>query len=121
MVPPVAELDVEVGDAVPGRSHECVEFRRDLRMGGQILPERPPEHLPVSRLAGADVVEQCPPGMGHPATDAVEVQEWHCREFIGGSVAGEPPGRFLREHPLGDEVAENSMQGVAISAALLPS
>ena len=75
VVPPVAELDVEVGDAVPGRSHERVELRRDLRVGGQVLPEGSPEHLLVGRLAGADVVEQGPPGMGHPAADAVEIEE----------------------------------------------
>ena len=72
---PLAELDVEVGDAMSGRSHEGVEFRRDLRVGGQVLPEGPPEHLLVGRLAGADVVEQRPPGMGHPAADALEIEE----------------------------------------------
>jgi hypothetical protein len=43
--PAVAELDVVVGDAVPGRAHERVELRPDRRVGGQVLPEGPAEDL----------------------------------------------------------------------------
>ena len=46
-VPAVAELDVVVGDAVPGRSHERVELRPDRRVDGQVLPEGPAEDLLV--------------------------------------------------------------------------
>ena len=85
-------------------------------MDGQVLPEGLPEHLLVGRLAGADVVEQRPPGMGHPAADAVEIEERRLREPFGGAVDCEPSGRFLGEHALGDEVTEDGMEGVAVAA-----
>ena len=116
VVPPARELDVEVGDAVPGRPDELVEFSRDLRMGGQVCPERPPEHLLVGRLAGADVVEQRPPGTGHPAADALKIEEAPVCELLRGLVAGEPAGRFLGEHSLGDQVTEDGVQGVTVAA-----
>ena len=99
-VPPADELDVEIRHAVPGGSHERVEVRRDLRVLGEILPERPPEHLLVGRLAGADVVEQCPPGVGHPAADALEIEEAPRSELLGGPVAAEAPGACCRNTPL---------------------
>ena len=54
--------------------------------------------------------------MGHPAADAIEIEEPDLRESFGGPVTGEPPGRLLGEHSLGDEVAKNGMQGVAVAA-----
>ena len=98
--PAVAELDVEVGDAVPGRSHERVEFRRDRRVGGQVLPEGLAEHLLVGGLAGADVVEQRPPGVGHPAADAVEIEERPSRELFGGRLQANRPGDSSVKTPL---------------------
>ncbi len=115
VVPAAAEFDVEVGDAMSSRSHERVEFRRDRRMGGQVLPEWQPEHLLVGRLARADVVEQRPPGMSHPSADAIEVQEACPDKLVGGPVAGEPAGRFLGEHSSGDEMTEDGMEGVAVT------
>ena len=115
--PPTGELDVEVRRAVPGRSHERVEVRRDLRVRGEILPERPAEHLLVGGLAGADVVEQRAPGMGHPAADALEIEEApRIGELLGCVVAGEPSRCWLPEHAVGDQVAQDGVQGIAVAA-----
>ena len=116
-VPPAGELDVVVRHAVPGGPHERVEVRRDVRVRGEILPERPPEQLLVGWPAGADVVEQRPPRVGHPAADALEIEEApRVGELLGGVVAVEMPGGLLLEDALGDQVAQHGVQGIAIAA-----
>jgi hypothetical protein len=115
-IPAAAELDVVVGDTMSGRSHQRVEFGRDPRVRGQVLPERPAEHPLVGRLAGADVVQQRAPGMRHPPADAVQVDEAaRGRELPGRLVAREPAGRVLREDPAGNEMAEYGVQGIAVA------
>ena len=58
--------------------------------------------------------------MGHPAADALQVEEPSgVRELLGGPVAGEPAGRFLDEHSLGYEIAEDGVQGISVAAGRL--
>src|ERR1035437_8739707 len=90
-LPAAADVDVVVGNTMPGRSHQRVEAGRDPRVRGQVLPERPAEHLFVGRLAGADLVQHRAPGMGHPAAEAVQVvKPAGVRQLLSGPVAREP-------------------------------
>jgi hypothetical protein len=101
---------------VPGESHERVEVGRDPRVRGQVIPERPAEHLLVGRLAGADVVEQRSPGVRHPAADTGQVDKAaRVRQVLRRLVARKSPGRVRREHATGNEVAEDGVQGVLVA------
>ena len=63
-----------VGSAVPGRSHQGIEARGDLRVGLQVLPEGAAEDGMVQPAPGSHGGKQAAPRVRHPATDPVEVQ-----------------------------------------------
>jgi hypothetical protein len=88
-------------------------------MGGQVFPEGQPEDLLVSRLPGVDPVQQRAPGVRHPSTDAVQVQEGHLGELAGGLVDLEPSRRGLGEDAAGDQLAKDGVQRGGITAGRL--
>ena len=100
VVPPAGELDIEVGRAVAGRAHQRVEAGGDIRVRGEVLPERAAEQRGVRGLAGAHVVQQRPPRVGHPAAEAVEIQERVRGQLLRGPVGGEASRCFLGEDAL---------------------
>ena len=74
-IPASDQLELSIRRSVPGNSHQRVEALGELTVGGEVLPERAAVQIAVAGLPGERVGQQGGPDLGHPPTDAGQIEK----------------------------------------------
>lgn len=100
-------------------AHQVIELGVDVGMGGEIVPEGEAEDFVVGGSAGADGGEKRGPGVGHAAAETIEIEAdagAGREELAGGVIEFEMAGGGFEEDSLGDEMAEDAVEGFGVGS-----